>query len=82
MRRSALAAEGDATVLGIEPDDRTWGYLPFFFAGGLVAVALATLSRGAAVVLQDVFEPGETLRLLAARAGDACSSPGRTRPRR
>lgn len=61
-----LAAEGDATVLGIEPDDRTWGYLPFFFAGGLVAVALATLSRGAAVVLQDVFEPGETLRLLAA----------------
>ena len=64
-----LAAEGDATVLGIEPDDRTWGYLPFFFAGGLVAVALATLSRGAAVVLQDVFEPGETLRLLAARAG-------------
>jgi acyl-CoA synthetase (AMP-forming)/AMP-acid ligase II len=61
-----LAAEGDATVLGIEPDDRTWGYLPFFFAGGLVAVGLATLSRGGAVVLQDVFEPGETLRLLEA----------------
>ncbi len=59
-----LAAEGDAAVLGIEADDRTWGYLPFFFAGGLVAVALTTLSRGAAVVLQDVFEPGETLRLL------------------
>jgi fatty-acyl-CoA synthase len=65
-RALCLAADGDATVLGIEPDDRTWGYLPFFFAGGLVAVALATLSRGAAVVLQDVFEPGETLRLLAA----------------
>jgi len=61
-----LAAEGDAAVLGIEPEDRTWGYLPFFFAGGLVAVALGTLSRGAAVVLQDVFEPGETLRLLEA----------------
>jgi acyl-CoA synthetase (AMP-forming)/AMP-acid ligase II len=61
-----LAAEGDAAVLGITPDDRTWGYLPFFFAGGLVAVALATLSRGGAVVLQDVFEPGETLRLLEA----------------
>jgi fatty-acyl-CoA synthase len=53
-----------AAVLGIEADDRTWGYLPFFFTGGLVAVALATLSRGGAVVLQDVFEPGETLRLL------------------
>lgn len=60
------AAREDAAVLGIEPADRTWGYLPFFFAGGLVAVALATLSRGAAVVLQEVFEPGETLRLLAA----------------
>ncbi len=59
-----LAAEGDASVLGITSADRTWGYLPFFFAGGLVAVALSTLSRGAAVVLQDVFEPGETLRLL------------------
>jgi fatty-acyl-CoA synthase len=58
------AADEDAAVLGITPEDRTWGYLPFFFAGGLVAVALATLSRGAAVVLQDVFEPGETLRLL------------------
>jgi len=60
------AAVENAAVLGIEPDDRTWGYLPFFFAGGLVAVALSTLSRGAAVVLQEVFEPGETLRLLAA----------------
>ncbi len=64
QRALCLAADGNATVLGIGPDDRTWGYLPFFFAGGLVAVALSTLSRGAAVVLQDVFEPGETLRLL------------------
>ncbi len=66
QRSLCLAADGDAAVLGITPADRTWGYLPFFFAGGLVAVALATLSRGAAVVLQDVFEPGETLRLLEA----------------
>jgi len=60
----ARAALEDAAVLGIGPDDRTWGYLPFFFAGGLVAVALATLARGAAVVLQEVFEPGDTLGLL------------------
>ena len=59
------AAIENAGVLGITPDDRTWGYLPFFFAGGLVAVALSTLSAGAAVVLQEAFEPGETLRLLA-----------------
>src|SRR5262245_10473791 len=65
VHRALCRAAGDiATVLGIEPDDRTWGYLPFFFTGGLVAVALATLARGAAVVLQEVFEPGETLRLL------------------
>jgi acyl-CoA synthetase (AMP-forming)/AMP-acid ligase II len=59
------AALENAAVLGIEPEDRTWGYMPFFFAGGLVAVALSTLGAGAAVVLQEVFEPGETLRLLA-----------------
>src|SRR5712691_5537855 len=59
------AAEDVAAVLGIEAGDRTWGYLPFFFTGGLVAVVLATLARGATVVLQEVFEPGETLRLLA-----------------
>jgi fatty-acyl-CoA synthase len=45
-------------------EDRTYGYLPFFFNGGLVGVALATLSRGAAVVLQEVFRAEETLALL------------------
>src|SRR5207245_9529979 len=60
------AADDSAAVLGLGPEDRTWGYLPFFFAGGLVAVALAALARGGAVVVQEVFEPGETLRLLEA----------------
>lgn len=58
------AAENIADRLGLTADDRTWGYLPFFFAGGLVAVALATLSRGGAVLLQEVFEPAATLRLM------------------
>jgi fatty-acyl-CoA synthase len=58
------AAEDVGAVLGLDENDRTWGYLPFFFTGGLVAVALATLARGGAVVVQEVFEPGETLRLL------------------
>jgi fatty-acyl-CoA synthase len=58
------AAANVADRLGITPDDRTWGYLPFFFNGGLVGVALATLSRGATLLLQEVFEPGETLRLM------------------
>src|SRR5205823_5591871 len=65
-RALCRAAEDIAAVLGIAPEDRTWGYLPFFFAGGLVAVVLATLARGGAVVMQEVFEPGETLRLLEA----------------
>ena len=49
---------------GLTADDRTYGYLPLFFNGGLVGVALATLSRGGAVLLQEVFDAGETLRLL------------------
>jgi fatty-acyl-CoA synthase len=59
------AADNVADRLGLTPDDRTWGYLPFFFTGGLVAVALATLARGGAVLLQEVFEAGATLRLMA-----------------
>ncbi len=59
------AADDIATVLGLDAADRTWGYLPFFFTGGLIAVALATLGRGGGVVVQEVFEPGETLQLLA-----------------
>jgi fatty-acyl-CoA synthase len=63
-RALALAAVEDAAVLGVGPEDRTWGYLPFFFAGGLVAVALTTLTAGGTVVLQEVFDAGETLALL------------------
>jgi fatty-acyl-CoA synthase len=63
-RALTRAAEDIARVLGIDEQDRTWGYLPFFFTGGLVAVGLASLARGAAVVMQEAFEPGETLALL------------------
>jgi fatty-acyl-CoA synthase len=69
-RALCRAADDIGWVLGVTADDRTWGYLPFFFAGGLVAVALASLARGARVVLQEVFEPGETLRLLE---GERCT---------
>ena len=58
------AADNVADRLGLTADDRTWGYLPFFFTGGLVAVALATLSRGGAVLLQEVFDAGAALRLM------------------
>ncbi|MBI3785693.1 MAG: AMP-binding protein [Deltaproteobacteria bacterium] len=63
------AAQNVADRLGLDDNDRTWGYLPFFFTGGLVAVALATLSRGGAVLLQEVFEPGATIDLLSQHGG-------------
>ncbi len=58
------AAENVADRLGLNADDRTWGYLPFFFTGGLVSVAMATLARGGAVLLQEVFDAGNALQLM------------------
>ena len=58
------AADNVADRLGLTAADRTYGYLPLFFNGGLVAVGLATLSKGGAVLLQDVFDPGSALRMM------------------
>jgi fatty-acyl-CoA synthase len=59
------ATHNVADRLGLTADDRTWGYLPCFFTGGLVAVALATLSRGGTVLLQEVFDAGAALQLMS-----------------
>src|SRR5262249_54409498 len=53
-------------TLGVGTSDRAWGSLPFFFNAGLVAVALAMIAHGAAIVATEVFEAGEALRLLEA----------------
>lgn len=58
------AADNVAERLGLDADDRTYGYLPLFFNGGTVGVVLSTLSRGGAVLLQEVFDADETLALL------------------
>lgn len=58
------AADNVADRLGLTSEDRTYGYLPLFFNGGLVAVCLATLSQGGAVLLQDVFDPEKALRMM------------------
>ncbi len=50
--------------LGLNADDRTYGYLPLFFNGGLVAVGLATLMRGGAILLQEVFDPAAAVHLM------------------
>src|SRR5262245_53632498 len=65
-RALCRAASDIGATLGIDATDRTWGYLPFFFNAGLVAVGLAMLARGAAVVATEVFEPGLALELLEA----------------
>jgi len=58
------AADNVADRLGLTAEDRTYGYLPLFFNGGMVGVTLSTLSRGGAVLLQEVFDAGETLEML------------------
>src|SRR5262249_38474484 len=65
-RALCRSASDVGATLGIEASDRTWGYLPFFFNAGLVAVALATLTRGGAVVAMEVFDAGEALQRLEA----------------
>lgn len=58
------AADAVGERLGLDADDVTYGYLPLFFNGGLVGVALSTLVRGGCVLLQEVFDAEETLALL------------------
>jgi fatty-acyl-CoA synthase len=58
------AAANVAGRLGLCAQDRTWAYLPFFFTGGLVAVAMGTLSRGGGILVQDVFDAGAAIRLM------------------
>jgi acyl-CoA synthetase (AMP-forming)/AMP-acid ligase II len=49
---------------GVTATDRIYSPMPFFWVGGLTMVVLQALSTGAAVLAQDVFEPGATLALL------------------
>jgi acyl-CoA synthetase (AMP-forming)/AMP-acid ligase II len=49
---------------GITAADRIYSPMPFFWVGGLTMVVLQALSTGAAILAQDVFEPGATLALL------------------
>jgi acyl-CoA synthetase (AMP-forming)/AMP-acid ligase II len=49
---------------GVNPTDRIYSAMPFFWLGGLTMVVLQALSTGAAILAQDVFEPGSALALL------------------
>jgi fatty-acyl-CoA synthase len=49
---------------GLGPDDRVLVAVPLFWAYGAVNALPATLTHGAALVLQSRFEPGEALELI------------------
>jgi fatty-acyl-CoA synthase len=51
-------------AFGLGPEDRSWGCLPMFFAGGFVIVALITFASGGAIVLQDHFDAERALDLM------------------
>lgn len=62
--RQMLAGPGN--VLG--PDDVGLGAVPFFHVLGLNVVLGLSLATGAALVCEERFDPGESMRLIAERA--------------
>jgi acyl-CoA synthetase (AMP-forming)/AMP-acid ligase II len=49
---------------GVQPDDRIWSPMPFFWVGGLVFALLGAMHHGACMLAEASFEPGRTLALL------------------
>jgi len=45
-------------------DDRLFSPMPFFWVGGLVFTLYCVMHKGACLICEDKFEPGETLELL------------------
>src|SRR4051812_673080 len=54
-----------AEVFRRTPQSRVWAPLPLFWTAGLTSALGPTLAGGGCFVLQEVFEPGDALRLLA-----------------
>lgn len=50
--------------LKLTPEDRVWSAFPLFWVAGFATFLGGTLSAGACLVLQDGFDPPETLELL------------------
>ena len=51
--------------LALDGDVRSWSAFPLFWTAGFAMVMGATFACGGCLVLQERFEPGEALRLLA-----------------
>lgn len=48
----------------LEPDDRIFSPMPFFWVGGIVYTLLSTMHIGSFMICEEAFEPGKTLALL------------------
>lgn len=64
-RAPAFQCWAIAEVFRRTPTSRVWAPLPLFWTAGLTSALGPTLAGGGCFVLQEVFEPGEALRLLA-----------------
>jgi fatty-acyl-CoA synthase len=50
--------------VGIAESDRVWLSVPLFWSYGIANATMATLTHGATLILQEVFEAGEALELI------------------
>jgi len=50
--------------MNLNPSDRVWSVFPFFWTAGFAMVLAGTLAGGAALVLEQEFEPAEALALI------------------
>jgi len=48
----------------LQSDERLFSPMPFFWVGGLVFTLYCIMHKGACLISEEVFEPGETLALL------------------
>ena len=65
QRAPALQFWLQAGIFRRTPDSRVWAPLPMFWTAGFCTAMGSTLAGGGCFVLQETFEAGEALRLLA-----------------
>ncbi|MEY2418016.1 MAG: hypothetical protein QOG90_696 [Actinomycetota bacterium] len=59
------AFENQARIFGRDETSRVWTAFPLFWTAGFDSAMGATLAAGGCLVLQETFEPGEALALMA-----------------
>jgi len=64
QRAAAIQSWRFARHLRLEPTSRVWSAFPFFWTAGFCMIMGATLAAGGCLVLQEMFDPGEALRLI------------------